>query len=218
MVYNSELGNDKVKVSSSAIFRSQIKRVIRALVWTLLLFFIIYVCFAATLVRVVPSTDVGPILTKNITAEGDMIPEGTLLVVDNSREQDGSIGKNLENAFIPSGNYRVVEVLAGPYGEFNVNTDSGSFATSFEGDPLNLSMSETQLEERESNYLNNEYITRCIEGNCAEGKGYIVNRENIVGEQIAFSEVFNNDVNGEANTGEAPEDVDTESNETEDSR
>lgn len=193
MSYDTDLRNDKkVIVSSSALVRILSKKIVRVIGFLIIALGILYLCFAATIVRFVPSTSgTGIQLVKNITSEGGVLDDGKRIMVNPEQVNDHSIESYLQHAFIPSGDYMMVETVYGPYGEFDYDEETGEViyeneATGLVGNEMNFT---GIMEERNDTLLGNEYIALCVSGDCVEGEAYIVDDENITGEVVNIGEL-----------------------------
>lgn len=175
----SQLGaSNHVKVSGGAMVRAVFRRIVLFITWTVVALFIVYVLFAATLWRVVPSTSgTGAVIVTTITAEGGHILPDTDILISTDAESDGSVMRNLSEAFVPSDERFIGTVVAGPYGDFEArpiseadDADNGAdngdgadteeaddtprpqaqlYELSFEGEDLGLNVSGFQIDERD---------------------------------------------------------------------
>lgn len=183
---SSLLRNDSVKIAKSAALKGYLRTLVSVLLWTGIVFLVIYFCFAATLLRVVPSlSGTGPVFIKNATVEGGMFPSGHEVLVDPTRENEGGVMDNLYVSFVPSSDYQEVEIISGPYGEFSVDGDG---AVTVDGGETGLVMHEMFSEDRDDEVLRDEYIAECLSGACEEGQAVIVPVENIAGEKVYVSD------------------------------
>lgn len=173
----------QIRVSRSAsirmIFGGSLKYVSFALIAILLL----YLSFAATVVRIVPSFSTGPEIVKNMTYPGGIAPRGEILMVDMEQSQDTGVIGRLEQAFIPGTHNSVVKVVAGPYGEMSWTQPD---ILSVDGEPIDRPVpsdkdGNTILTGREDNFLHSEYLVECVEGDCEKGSVFIISKDNILG-------------------------------------
>lgn len=202
----SQIGaSNHVKVSGAAMAKAVLRRIVRVFLWTLVALFVIYILFAATLWRVVPSTSgTGPVITTTITAEGGHILPDTDVLISTDQESDSSIMSNLSEAFVPSSERAIGSVVAGPYGNFeavpsdnnsdNESDDEAKYDLRFEGEDLGLQISGYQISEREDyerdTFLNEEYIIECVSGDCEVGEAVIVPADYVMGEVLPTDEVM----------------------------
>lgn len=157
------------------------------------LFFLIlvYVAFAVTVLRVIPAVSVGPVITKNITFPGGLIPSGELVVIDAAQPRGTDTLDYLEQATLPNNNIAIMRVFAGPWGTFDWEstgtvTYNGSIlpleipaAVNDEGAPLDFPDT-----PRGDTNLQDEYLMVCVEGACVPGRGYIYSSGHILGQPI----------------------------------
>jgi len=154
-------------------------------------FMLLYLCFAVTIMRVVPSVSIGPVLTKNITFPGGLIPEGTTVLVDVTGPQGSEMLDYLRQAFVPTNTVAVMKVHGGPWGTFNWQ-ESG--VVSYDGKILDMTIParvnddgvvlDVPATPRGDTKLENEYLMTCVEGACVPGQGYVFKALNIMGQPI----------------------------------
>lgn len=180
---NIEDSSPSIRVSKSAYRKYMFKKIYDILGYIIIALLIIYLCFAITILRIVPSmSGTGLVPIKNMNYSGGIIPEGNKLLIS-SEKVDNSIFGKLKQTFIPSKDYSVVKVKAGPYGKL---TWAEPGIISVDGKILDVSYppqekGKNPLEENEQNYLKDQYVVSCISGNCQVNQGYIISKDNIVG-------------------------------------
>jgi len=174
----SSLSSGRIRISKGALIRAQLKRSLKIVSFAVLLLLILYAVFAATLIRVVPSTSgTGMQLVKNITTPGGYISEGSVVLAHATEKQNNDWQSNIKAAAIPSDAWAEFEVYAGPYGEIQITKDS---TVNIDDNTIeDISLSKEYLKDKE--YLEDEYLVKCISGNCEEGKGAIVHKDYILG-------------------------------------
>jgi hypothetical protein len=163
----------QIRIAKSSYVRNVIKRVISISVWSIVFLFGVYLCFAMTIVRFVPTQSMGLILTKNITYSGGIIPEDAVVLVSKTDEANDSILGHLKNSFVPVSSASKVKVIAGPYGELSWAKPG---LVSVDG-----KLKDTILPEKPEEYLKDQYIVECISGDCTEGESFIVSKNNVIG-------------------------------------
>lgn len=172
---------------NSLIAAKILKMSLAALVFLVLVYF----CFAMTILRIVPSVSTGPLLTKNITFPGGIIPAGELVVVDIAQPHGTEITDYLEQSFIPNSNLAIMRVHAGPWGSFDWDTTG---VVSVDGQILPVEIPPAVSESGEKldypqtlrgdTKLNDEYLMSCVEGACVPGRGYVYPITHILGQPI----------------------------------
>lgn len=174
----------KVRVSNSAFSRLVFNTAVRWIGMTFAALAVVYLCFAVTLLRVVLIGDGSLVPVKNPTFVGSVVPSGSRVVVDPSRPHDGGIIDHMRQAFLPSRKASVVDVLAGPYGRLSwaepILTVDGKAVSS------NVSSSQYSAitKDRESQFLQNEYVVKCVKGDCTPGEVFIVSSNSVTGELL----------------------------------
>ncbi len=189
----------QVRVSYSAVGKLLFKRVGFAVLAVLVTVAVLFVCFSATLLRAVPTFNSSGafVPVKNMTYEGGFAPEGEYLLVEKGSEKGTDIISRLAQSFTPAPNSMVVRTEAGPYGKLSWTEPD---ILSVDGNPVNAPVPPvlvpqsnelrapmievSPLENREEDYLQEEYIGECISGNCTPGEGVIFSQENIYGTLI----------------------------------
>lgn len=171
----------QLRVANSAYRKILLKRIAAILGYSLVGVFIIYLCFAATIMRAVPTTSgAGLVLVKENTFHGGIIPENVPILVDTKAEQKNDLVERLKQSFVPSKNAAVVKVVAGPHNTIGwiasglVTVDGALTKVHLEQQPLDADNSaKTKLRD--------EYLTVCVSGDCTPGEGVIVPAKNIYG-------------------------------------
>lgn len=124
---SEQMRQPRLRVSSSALARVLYKRTVKIIAISIVALLLIYVCFAATLIRAIPSTSgTGIQVVKNVTSDGGILEPGQQVMVDPSQINDRSVGVQLQHAFVPSDEYMLVNIVAGPYGEFDLSQGGDS--------------------------------------------------------------------------------------------
>lgn len=172
----------QVRVARNAVGSALARRIGLGVLWSFAAVVVVYLCFVVTIVRFVPAGDLGFIPVKNLTFEGGMVPPGETVLVSLNNPQGSEILDHLQQAFIPTQDAALVQVEAGPWGEF-LWTEPG-IVTLKDGTLIDVAMSE----EPESTLLNNAYLVKCVEGACEEGAGYIIPSTHILGSPIGKKE------------------------------
>ena len=178
-----------VRVARNAYFRIIAKRVSMVVIWTLVSAFFVYVAFAATLLRVVPTGTMGGVLVREPTYEGGMIPENAVVLVRTSGSAPDNMIGRLQQAFTVQSDAALVRVEAGPYGKI---TWASPGLTTVNGKRVSVLLTKNPGE-----YLSNQYIAECLQGACDKGSGLLFRADGVLGvpsgkmSQQSLSEVPN---------------------------
>ncbi len=168
----------QIRVAKKVYREQALKKSALMLGNTFLALLIIYLCFASTIIRVIPATnEVGLIVVKNATFPGGIAPINAQMVVNVKTVQETDFFSRLKQAFLPSGDVALVEVLAGPTGRV---TWAASGLVTIDGNPISVSLPVAPSNE----FLNDEYLVKCLKGSCKEGAGFIISAKNIYGEPL----------------------------------
>lgn len=171
----------QLRVANSAYRKILLKRVLTILGYSVAGAFILYLCFAATIMRAVPTTSgAGIVAVKENTFRGGQIPSGVSILVDTQNEQKNGYVERLKQSFVPSKNAAVVQVVEGPYGSISW---IASGLVTVDGELTDVHMSEQPQDEigKAKDKLREEYLTVCVSGDCIPGEGLIVSQKNIYG-------------------------------------
>lgn len=199
----SEVQEPKVKITVAAAGHLLFKRVMTILMVTVIATIVVYACLAATIIRVVPATNVSGInVVKENTFVGGEVPSGQLAMVNPNLGTDGAVGTDffdrLVQGVLPNTNASVVEVLAGPYADISW-METG--LVQIDDTLMDVYVEEPETADGESKeHLSGEYLVRCIEGDCVPGEGRIVSEDSFYG--ILVDQEFSNatEENNEVNT------------------
>ena len=127
--------------------------------------FLVYLAFAATIMRVVPTSDAGLVPVKDNTEVGGLIPAETeVLIAMDGAKVDQSIKGNLTNSLLPRSNAAVVLVHAGPTGKVTQGP-KGEVTVGGKLLPVTLPEGFTEI-----GFLKDEYLGTCVAGACAYGE------------------------------------------------
>lgn len=148
---------------------SNLAKVIMSIISIIL---VLYLSLAATLMVIAPG-DTGLTWVIRNTFTGGRPVAGDFVYASSSDEVRQGAGDRLIQAFTGVKNDVVLEVVAGPH--INVSVDD-------EGQILANEEPTGYYGELDTSYLDNEYITMCILGDCEYGEVLILPHENIAGE------------------------------------
>lgn len=165
-----------MRVAKNVYRSSVVSTLLKVFFYVPLVLAIIYVCFAATIVRVVPTlNEVGFVPVKNMTYPGGMAPQNAVLLVHLDKPQGDGIVDRLKQSFIPSERVALVSIVGGPYGK--LSSVKGEVVL----DGKNTRV-RTDIGDRE--FLNDEYLATCLKGSCVAGEGVIFSADNIYGQPL----------------------------------
>lgn len=167
----------QVRIARSTYSNLLATKILKAAGIGLLLITIIYLCFAVTIVRVLPTTTIGLMPVKNVTFPGGLIPGGENVVVDIEDKQGSTMVDYLKQSFIPSDSAALVRVEAGPWGNFSWNNG----VVIYDEEIVPMAMPN----QPEDTKLENSYLVTCLEGACVPGQGYVVHSLQILGQPLA---------------------------------
>jgi hypothetical protein len=166
----------QVRIARSTYSNLLATKILKAAGVGFLLIAVIYLCFAVTIVRVLPTPTAGLIPVKNITFPGGLIPAGETVVVDMQNQQGSTMVDYLKQSFVPNPNAAVVRVDGGPWGKFQWN--NGVVVYDEEIVPMAMP------NQPESTKLENKYLVTCLEGACVPGQGYVVHSLQVLGQPL----------------------------------
>lgn len=170
----------QIRIAKNVYWRNAFKRLASVFSFLILTVVVIYLCFAVTILRVVPTTtDLGFVPVKNNTHPGGVAPPGSKLLMDLKEPQDEGMLSHVKQAFLMHSDVALVEVVAGPYGK--MNWAPGGLVT-VDGLPVPVLLEERPQEE----YLKGEYLVVCLGGACVEGEGLLLPASHIIGEPISL--------------------------------
>lgn len=176
MIFKNGKKADKqgIRVSSTIYQRTLVSRILTNSILALLMLFFVYLCFALTIVRFVPSS-AGFVLTKNNTYSGSIVPAGDQALVSLGEEPvKDDLANNLKISIIPQSPSALIDIVAGPAGK--VKWTDGLLLV--DGKPIK------GLEfpkDPEIDRLIDQYIGTCIKGDCEPGSPVIVGSDKILG-------------------------------------
>jgi hypothetical protein len=171
----------QLRVANSAYRKILLKRIAAILGYSVIGVFIVYLCFAATIMRAVPTiSGSGLVLVKENTFHGGSIPANVSILIDTKAEQKNDYVERLKQAFVPSKNAAVVKVVAGPN---NSISWVASGLVTVDGVLTDVHLAEQPLNDANTakTKLRGEYLTVCVSGDCIPGDGIIVSQKNIYG-------------------------------------
>ena len=175
-------GGKKVRVSTGVLTRMLSTAAVRWVGVALAVLGVVYLCFAATLLRVVLLRDNSVVPVKNLTFEGGIAPVGSKVLVDPGNH-DGGILDHLKQSLAPSRQASVVTIEAGPIGRLQyadpILTVDGKAVTKIHSEDY-----KDIIEGRSGKFLRDEYVVRCVQGNCTPGEVFIVPKEKVIGQTL----------------------------------
>lgn len=163
----------QVRIARSAYANMLSTKILKASAVGLFIVLIVYLAFAATIIRVIPSATAGLVPAKNITFEGGLVPAGEIVVVSMTKSQGSEIQDYLLQALIPQADVAIVKVLAGPWGTFGW-AEPGIVA-------VNGEIADIRMVQPIDKELTDEYLVECLRGACVPGEGYILSSTQLMG-------------------------------------
>lgn len=156
-----------------------VKKVVKIILVALLLGIIVYGAVALTAARYVYIYDNGYVLTMN--PKTDILSSGTKVVFDMNATEEStpmveSITGRFELATLPPTSISVGEIVAGPTGQM---TFDDQLNVSVDGKPTGLRMKEKPAWSDQ--YLKDQYVIKCIVGDCNTGESYMLTTKSING-------------------------------------
>lgn len=182
----------QIRVAKSAYRKILLKRIFAILGYSAVGVFIIYLCFASTIMRIVPTVSgSGMVAVKENTYRGGTFPAGETILVDTVHAQGDGYVQHLKQAFVPTKNAAVVQVVAGPFDTIQW-MESGLVIV--DGSLSSVYLPDQPKNDDGSNKdrLKNEYLSICISGDCVPGEGVITPKDNIYGLTLADYGVTSN--------------------------
>ncbi len=168
--------NPQIRIAKNTYSNLLATRILKAFGIAFIGIVVVYACIALTIFRVIPTTTAGLIPVKNLTYSGGLIPAGEFIMVDMESPQGSEILDRAKQAFLPSSTAAVVQVEAGPWGNF----EWSSGVVTFDEKILKLSMPV----DPGTNQLQSQYLVTCVEGACVPGEGYIIPANHIMGQPL----------------------------------
>lgn len=162
--------SEKVRVSNSAYYKMIFGKVLSGLGILLAALLVLYLVFAATIMRFIPSSNAGAVLVKDPSFEGGLIPKGAVVVVGDPDRPEGLWG-NLYNTFVPQ-DISIVKVEAGPTGK--IEWAEGGVLT-VDGKLVDVLLEEDPGGE----FLSGRYVVKCLEG--CESDSFTITSDQVVG-------------------------------------
>lgn len=165
-----------IRVSQGTYQKALLTKFLSQLIVAIIGLLLVYVCFAATIVRFVPSS-AGIILTKNNTYPGAEIPEKAQVLISLSDiEVKTGLADRLKQAFIPQKPSALVQILAGPDGR--VKWTGGLLTVN------NLPLSVPFPQNPDLKFLEGQYVSVCLKGDCTPGTSIIFKTSQTIGVAI----------------------------------
>lgn len=173
-----------IRVAQSTYQKALIKKLLTQVLIALMAVLLIYLCFAATIVRFVPAAG-GPVLVKNNTYPGGILPpdSSALVTLNPAKKINGGIGDRIQQAFLPQANTATVEVLAGPIGKLDwvepgiLTVDGKSIDVPVRQDPGIEFLGAKDAE----GVAGPEYVGVCVSGSCVPGSPVFFSTSNVYG-------------------------------------
>lgn len=164
----------KVRIAKSAYRKMWFTKIYKAITYFIVALMLVYLAFAVTVVRVLPTSELEFIPIKNNTFTGGIVPVGETIIVSLNEPQGTSMVDRLKQSFTLHSDVVVGEVIAGPYGYFSW-TEPG--IVTMDGVLIDGMLSI----EPEVKMLSNQYLVKCESGVCNENELMIINKDNVFG-------------------------------------
>lgn len=168
------------RIAKNEFYKNILSQVFKWVGYLILFSIAVYFIFAVTIVRFIPTLDASvgyAVPVKNITFPGGKAPVGAEVVVNMATPQGISTFDRLKQSVTPATDLAIVQVLGGPSGRITW-AETGLVAV--DGTPLSTPL----LINPNKEFLENEYIVRCIAGSCEKNSGTLVSAGNIYGEPL----------------------------------
>lgn len=181
----------KLNVYKKTAAKNIAKQTFKLVGIAILALFVLYIIFAAMIIRVVPTgNNIGNILVKNSSYYGGLIPKDEIVLINNEGEVENSPINNLKMAmpFINQ-NTSLVQVKAGPVGKFKWNEPG---IVSINGDVIKDGLMrpfDDENSQYEKKYLEGEYVALCIKGDCEPGTLKIFGEKDVMGVPVGETDV-----------------------------
>lgn len=175
-----------LRVSKSSVNKLVVKKILTGIGYTITGLAVIYIVFALTLMRFIPTTNFSLIPVKNTTYAGNIVPVGSEIVVDITGKEHGKgLLDRAEQTFLPGKGTSVVVVEAGPNGKLKWDKP-GIISVNDEILDIFLAPNDegkAPFDEKDP-YLRSEYIVTCITGACIPGDSMIIPSHSILGDPL----------------------------------
>lgn len=194
---NVDAKSPQIRVANSAFAKILFHKATKSIGIIFASILILYVCFAATIIRVVPTTTTGFVPVKNLTFEGGKVPVGREILVDVANVQGTQIVDRLKQSFLPNSSAAMVEVLGGPVGKL---TWAPPDILAIDGTPVKAPMpaidGKSPIGENEENwFLKKAYAAKCVSGACNVGEVIIISADNVIGVPLFSDTISQNEGN-----------------------
>ena len=142
---------------------------------------VVYLGFAATLMRVIVTADNGFNLVRDAKYTSGAIPKGTPVLLDmkNADVGDGPLN-NIKNSFSVHFNTAKVVVASTNHGQIIQDKENQTITV---GSDLIQGELENDLRGIET-YLNQEFVAYCVSGDCNPGNYFIASQKQVLGELL----------------------------------
>jgi len=168
----------QVRIAKSTYGSLLATKLLKGFLFGLTALVVLYLCFAVTIVRVLPTTSIGLTPVKNITYPGGLIPAEEVVVVDMVESHGSEIVDHFMQSVTPNGNVAKVRVEAGPWAKFSWKEG----VVIYKDQILEMTMPNAP----ESTALQDEYLVTCMSGACVEGQGYVISKGQVLGTPLAL--------------------------------
>lgn len=181
----------EVRITKGMYGKLIYRRVLTVLGFAAAATIVLYLCFAATWVRFVPTlSGAGIVPVKNVTYEGGVLPKDSQVLVDRMDVQGNKIQHRMKQAFVPSATAAKVQIIDGPYGELNWAKPN---ILTVDGEPIGVPFpanaeGKSPIDEEDA-FLKEQYVGICISGDCTPGEAFIFSKDNVYGSVLVRTEL-----------------------------
>mgnify|MGYP001439150559 CR=1 FL=1 len=178
---NLSIKSDVVKVKSSYVVKVIFARFFKSLLMILLMLFVFYwLSIVTTVVRFVPTTNMGIILTKDPTVKMGNVPVRTDLLVSMTSNNNllATPWSKIRLAAMPNANTAKMKVLTRSDGRLIMG--EGSVLT-YDGKKIGTTIPKNMPK---TGWLGGSYLLECESGACHNGGLYVMSPNSFLGQVI----------------------------------
>lgn len=158
---------EEIKVAKKVVAKSSARDIAGLLKIGLIVLVVMWLSLTATIMRVIPSTSLGPTIVKNYTGPGGRPSPGDIVIVSQNTENKDFFVDRFRQAFVLQSD--TVEVMV--------------WATASKKDKSVL-RPEHKKSAFERPMFDGEYLAICIKGDCEEGEQLKFKDANLLGERV----------------------------------
>lgn len=175
---SEQVRQQRIRVDKATYRRAIFRKFTKLFSWLMLAAVTVYLCFAVTLLRVIPATNgLGLSPVRNTTFTAGAAPTGEIVVTSTTAPQGRTALDRLVQSVVPTKNVAKVEIVAGPFGKLDFTTKG---ATVVDGRVYPIVVSNPPSKH----FLEKEYLVKCLGGDCVKDTGMIVPESYFYGEPL----------------------------------